>query len=140
MPAGKNKQPMRIQVVKQFRFEAAHRLPKYNGPCYYLHGHTYHLHVGVEGVVNDDTGFVTDFKHIKEMVKPLVTGLDHSFLNELDFSPSGIPFPKENPTAELMVEWFADVLDHEIRKAGHNIELSFVRLYETPDSYAEWRL
>ncbi|MCI0411024.1 MAG: 6-carboxytetrahydropterin synthase, partial [Acidobacteria bacterium] len=27
-------------LSKRFRFEAAHRLPRYEGPCYHLHGHS----------------------------------------------------------------------------------------------------
>lgn len=119
---------MKAIVVKEFSFDSAHYLPGYNGPCQFLHGHHYVLQVGYNGEVNLKTGMVVDFKDIKREVDPLIDELDHSCLNECKL----VDFPKQLPTAENMVEWFV-----------HRLEISnklcFVRLYETPTSYAEWR-
>lgn len=128
----------RITVVKRFRFEAAHRLPDYNGPCRNLHGHTYVLQVGLRGVVGKD-GFVVDFKEIKALVKPLLEVLDHSFLNEVDLEPHGYAFPSDNPTAERMVQWFVDVIAKELAVRNLPLNVELVKLNETEDSYAEWR-
>lgn len=35
----------RLSVTKIFRFEMAHALPDYDGPCAHLHGHSYRLEV-----------------------------------------------------------------------------------------------
>lgn len=65
---------------KSFRFEASHILPKHPGKCSRLHGHSWVLHVFVEGSVNKETGFVMDFADISKMVKPLIERLDHRHL------------------------------------------------------------
>ncbi len=122
-----------IEVVKEFTFDSAHCLPAHKGKCKNVHGHTYRLQVGFKGPVDPKTGMVVDFGDVKEAVKGLIVDkIDHAMLNEVD-CPG---FPKETPTAENMVEWMVDVL-----RMGNppNPLLSFVRLYETPTSYAEWR-
>ncbi|RLG17037.1 6-carboxytetrahydropterin synthase QueD [Nanoarchaeota archaeon] len=77
-----------MMVVKQFKFEAAHFLPGYNGKCGSVHGHSYLLEVGVKGEVNDETGMVMDFSRLKEVVsQEIIDVLDHSFLNVLKSKP-----------------------------------------------------
>lgn len=121
---------MKITVVKEFTFEAAHYLPGYDGPCKDTHGHHYVLQVGVEGIPDCSTGMVEDFSRLKHIItKIIIDKLDHKYLNALD-----IPFfPSDMPTAENMVRWIVEVL------CNYWPALSFVRLYETPTSYAEWR-
>jgi len=121
---------MKITVVKEFTFDAAHHLPGYDGPCKNTHGHHYILQVGIEGEPDYFTGMVEDFSWLKQIItKNIIDKLDHKYLNELD-----IPFfPAEIPTAENMVRWIVKVL------YNYWPTLSFVRLYETPTSYAEWR-
>ncbi len=115
-------------IVKEFTFDAAHKLDNHQGHCRNLHGHTYRLQVGVYGPIKteagaSDEGMVMDFDQIKQLVKEQILGkLDHQYLNEvLDF----------RPTAENMAVWMVKVL----RKAG--LPVKFVRLYETPTSYIE---
>lgn len=122
---------MRIEVVKQFTFDAAHYLPNYRGKCANLHGHTYILEVGIKEEPDQESGMVIDFGRLKQIVeRNIIEKLDHQNLNEVD-APF---FPTSMPTAERMVQWIVKVL----RNFWPN-ELSFVRLYETPTSYAEWR-
>ena len=124
---------MQLTVVKEFTFDAAHYLPEYDGKCANLHGHTYTLQVGFKGDVNGETGMVVDFSQIKRQLGKLIDRLDHAYLNDVDL----IDFPKYMPTAENMVIW----LIHRIQTAPLDFveQLEFVRLYETPTSYAEWR-
>lgn len=121
-----------LSVVKEFTFDAAHFLPGYDGNCRNLHGHTYKLQVGVTGPF-DSRGMVCDFQELKEVVTHYVDLLDHSFLNEIE----SLEFPKDQPTAERMVYWLALNLIPDIE--AKSLHLSFIRLYETPTSYAEWR-
>ena len=125
---------MKITVVKEFWFESAHHLPNYDGDCSRVHGHSYRLQVGFTGTINPETGMLVDFKDIKKIVKThVVDVLDHQFLNVVDKSG-----PLTNPTAENMIVWIKEKIEEFIIPSGH-ISLSFIRLYETVGSYAEWR-
>lgn len=92
-----------VNIACEFRYEAAHQLPKVpdGHQCGRMHGHSYHLTVEVNGPVGDD-GFVIDFAHIKNVVEPLVKRLDHHTLNDID----GL----ENPTVEIQLVWFWEKL------------------------------
>ena len=88
-----------VEIYKEFRFEAAHRLP--NVPaghkCARLHGHSFRVSVYVTGPVGDDTGWVMDFADIKAAFEPIEKQLDHYYLNEI----AGL----ENPTSENLARW-----------------------------------
>lgn len=123
----------RVLVSKEFTFDAAHHLHNYEGKCKNLHGHTYRAVIGVSGYT-DERGLVIDFSDIKEIWKQKIEiHLDHRYLNET--------LPLMNTTAENIVVWiyelFAEALLQESKSNGMRLE--FVRLYETPTSYAEAR-
>lgn len=133
---------MDITVVKEFSFDAAHYLPDHPGDCSRLHGHTYTLQVGITGPVDPGTGMVIDFTDLREkLVKGILAAVDHQYLNEIKFSEGlPAPFPYSNPTAERMVEWIVQCLVVICdREEGFLVRPTFVRLYETPTAYAEWR-
>jgi len=114
--------PMRLDV--EFTFAAAHRLPRYEGPCFRMHGHNYRFLVAVQGEVDPATGMIADFGAIKDTVREHVLArVDHRNLNDL----------LENPTAENIARWIWEVL--EPRLEG----LAEVRLYEIPDSCVTYR-
>ena len=75
-----------MEIFKQFRFEAAHRLDHLpeGHKCRRLHGHSYLVKICVEGKINPATGFVMDFADIKAVCKPLIEQLDHSYLNDIE--------------------------------------------------------
>lgn len=126
---------MKIEVVKEFSFDAAHCLPEHSGKCKNLHGHTYKLMVGIaapSSSLNFNKGMVVDFGDLKKIVnESVVNKLDHSFLNNIYENE----FPRNCPTAENMVVWIVKEIKEKLGRG----ELSLVRLYETPTSYAEWR-
>lgn len=124
---------MEITVVKEFTFDAAHQLPNHPGKCKNVHGHTYRMQIGIKGAVDPNTGMVVDFSEVKELVNQrIINKLDHSYLND--------QLPYESPTAENMVVWIVEKLyDLFAVEWEGKVRLSFVRLYETPTSYAEWR-
>lgn len=113
---------MRLEV--EFQFAAAHRLPRYDGPCSRLHGHNYRFVIGVEGDVAPRTGMIADFGEVKRIVgEQVLARVDHRSLNDL----------LENPTAENIARWIWESLDG--RLAG----LAEVRLHEIPDSCVVYR-
>ncbi|MGM0900713.1 MAG: 6-carboxytetrahydropterin synthase QueD [Bacillota bacterium] len=126
----------RVLVSKEFTFDASHHLHNYEGKCKNLHGHTYRVIFGISGYV-DDRGLMIDFGDIKEIWKSEIEiFLDHRYLNET--------LPPMNTTAENMVVWIYEKMLDAL-KTEENMEkykgarVEFVRLYETPTSYAEAR-
>jgi len=71
-----------MKLRKMFRFEASHILPKHSGKCSRLHGHSWVLHVEVDGDIDPETGFVMDFAEISNKVHPLIERLDHRHLGQ----------------------------------------------------------
>ena len=88
-----------VELVKDFRFEAAHWLPNVavGHKCRRVHGHSFRGEVAVRGPLDPQFGWVIDFADLKRAVDPLVARLDHYTLNEIP----GL----ENPTAELLAIW-----------------------------------
>jgi 6-pyruvoyltetrahydropterin/6-carboxytetrahydropterin synthase len=88
-----------VELVKDFRFEAAHYLP--NVPeahkCRRMHGHSFRGEVAVRGPVDPRSGWLIDFADLKRAVDPVVARLDHYLLNEVE----GL----ENPTSEHIAVW-----------------------------------
>ncbi|PEM14394.1 6-carboxytetrahydropterin synthase QueD [Bacillus wiedmannii] len=126
----------RVMVSKEFTFDAAHHLHCYEGKCKNLHGHTYKVVFGISGYVNE-IGLAIDFGDIKEIWKnEIEIYLDHRYLNET--------LPAMNTTAENMVVWIYEKMAEALLKENRANEykgarVEFVRLFETPTSYAEVR-
>lgn len=122
----------RVMVSKEFTFDAAHHLHAYEGKCMNLHGHTYKVVFGISGYL-DERGLMIDFGDIKDVWKNKIEiYLDHRYLNET--------LPPMNTTAENMVYWIFEKMAEALssyEEQGARVE--FVRIYETPTSYAEMR-
>ena len=90
---------MKAELIKTFRFEAAHTLPKApaDHKCRRMHGHSYRVDIHITGQVDPQTGWVMDFGTIKEVVHPILEELDHRCLNEIP----GL----ENSTSELLAKY-----------------------------------
>lgn len=125
----------RVLVSKEFTFDAAHHLHAYEGKCRNLHGHTYKAVFGISAIP-DASGITADFGLIKQIWKTRIEPyLDHRYLNET--------LPPMNTTAENIVVWLYEQMESALMDAEYSsINLGhteFVRLYETPTSYAEAR-
>ncbi|MCC6741799.1 MAG: 6-carboxytetrahydropterin synthase [Planctomycetia bacterium] len=82
-------------LTREFTFEAAHHLTKLPGGPEPVHGHTWRLHVTLEGPVQKD-GMVYDFVKLGKVVRTRVLKkLDHADLNRV------VP----NPSAERVALW-----------------------------------
>ena len=93
-----------VELTKEITFEAAHYLhnpswdraknidvfkkcsgfrPDDMKASGYPHGHSYRLRVTVKGPIHPETGFVMDFKILKEILKRAVfDSFDHRFINQ----------------------------------------------------------
>ena len=91
---------MRVELTREYGFEAAHRLPNVppDHKCHRMHGHSYRIGVTIAGEVDARLGWLQDFADITAVVEPLLKReLDHRTLNDVP----GL----ENPTAELLCAW-----------------------------------
>lgn len=142
-----------IKVTKKFSFDMAHALDGYDGPCKNIHGHTYTLSVTLKGQVinengNPKNGMVLDFSVLKKIVtETILAHYDHALvLNEnASYSRSEVisnEFEKVilspyQPTCENLLLHYVEILQAYFKDA---IQLSEVKLEETPGSYAVWSL
>jgi 6-pyruvoyltetrahydropterin/6-carboxytetrahydropterin synthase len=117
----------RVEIFKEFTFEAAHRLPNLpeTHKCSRLHGHSYRVMVHVTGDVGEESGWVMDFGDVKAAFKPLEDQLDHYYLNDVE----GL----ENPTSEVLAQWIWRRLTPALP------ELSAVTVRETCTSGCTYR-
>ena len=118
---------MRIELVKDYRFEAAHQLPRVpdGHKCKRLHGHSFQFEVRLAGEVDPSTGFLIDFWELDRVVAPLLERIDHRYLNEVE----GL----ENPTSEVLAAWIYRCLE------GQLPTLESVTVSETCDARVVFR-
>jgi 6-pyruvoyltetrahydropterin/6-carboxytetrahydropterin synthase len=117
---------MNVRLIHEFRFEAAHRLPRVppGHKCQRLHGHSFKVELSLEGPVNPQTGWFIDFGDLANAWDPLYRVLDHNYLNEVE----GL----ENPTSEVLAKWIWDRLKPTLPS------LMRVTLFETCDARCEY--
>jgi 6-pyruvoyltetrahydropterin/6-carboxytetrahydropterin synthase len=115
----------KIMVTKRFEFDYAHKLPNYDGNCANLHGHRGVAEFTFKNAPTNlkKDGMVIDFKDVKKIIGPIIKILDHTYLNDLI----------ENPTAENICLW----LFEQIENTDLYFHLVKIRVYETPDSWAD---
>ncbi len=133
----------RVKVTTELEFSAAHRLfnPDWTeernqevfGGCANpnWHGHNYELQVTVEGPVEQETGFVIDFRDLKSLVDSrVIQDLDHKNL-DLDVPwMTGLISSAEN----LVVAIWSRLADG----LPEGVKLTKLTLWETPRSYVEY--
>ena len=140
-----------IRITKEFKFEMAHALKGYDGPCRNIHGHSYELKVTIAGhPITDENnpklGMVMDFGDLKQIVrKTIVDEFDHALVlnnkmpqalvTELKGNFDRILMLDYQPTSELMIVDFANRIKAELPEG---ISLKYLLLRETVTSYAEW--
>ena len=117
---------MQVNLIKSFRFEAAHWLPTFpeGHKCRRMHGHSFYVDVVVSGPVEQEQGYLIDYGTIQKAIDPIHDQLDHYLLNEVD----GL----SNPTSEMLARWIYDRLKPQLPL------LSAVRVRETCTCAAEY--
>lgn len=143
-----------MQITRRLEFDAGHRIPNHNSQCKHLHGHRYTLEITLSGDVItqegvSEQGMVMDFSDVKHIAKErVVDAWDHAFLVYrgdkvvLDFLNS-LPGHKTVvmeviPTAENLAKVAFDLLKDAYHDTyGNHLKLDRVRLYETPNNWAD---
>lgn len=139
-----------MRITKIFKFEMAHKLHKsYTCKCMNIHGHSYKVHVTLEGKVNNKSGVVTDFTKLKEVVSEIFDNLDHNCmvaitdtstieaLKTLSKNGSSERFVicSVEPTAENIGLYLTNRIAGLCKKAGI-ANLEEVKVFETETSIA----
>ncbi|HEY6192491.1 MAG TPA: 6-carboxytetrahydropterin synthase [Bacteroidota bacterium] len=132
-----------VYLTRREHFAASHRLfnPDFSdeenlaiyGKCAFPngHGHNYELEVTVGGEPERSTGMIMDLKKLSDLIETeILSKVDHRHLNfDVDFLKGIIP------TAENIAVAFWKVLRPKI-PAG---TLYSIKVYETPDNFAEYK-
>jgi 6-pyruvoyltetrahydropterin/6-carboxytetrahydropterin synthase len=143
-----------MRITCRLEFDAGHRIPNHESQCQHLHGHRYAIEVMLSGDIiktegSPQQGMVLDFSDLKSIARrDLVERWDHAFLVYRRDKPvvEFLRSLKDHktieldsiPTAEnLSLEAFR-ILDAAYRDAfGNQLKLERVRLYETPNCWAD---
>ena len=140
-----------IRITKEFRFEAAHALRGYDGPCKSIHGHSYELAITVTGTPVGDkespkAGMVMDFGDLKKIIrKNIIDSVDHALILNKDYPVEDVQKIREvfcnivwvdyQPTSENLL---ADFSQKIIPLLPDGVNLHSIKLRETANSFAEW--
>jgi 6-pyruvoyltetrahydropterin/6-carboxytetrahydropterin synthase len=146
-----------VEVTKEITFEAAHYLhnPRWDRiknlrvfkkcsgfrgddpkASHFPHGHSYRLRVSVRGPVSRETGFVIDFKILKDILKKNVFDrFDHRFINQ-EVEPFKSD-PKLQTTVENLTVAMWKFLEPSLKK--EKVSLAEITLWETPTSFAVYK-
>ena len=141
-------------ITRRLEFDAGHRIPNHDSQCRHLHGHRYALEISLSGQIISaegvsEQGMVMDFSAVKTIAnETLVSRWDHAFLvYRGDAAVVGflatLPGHKTVvldvvPTAENLAEEAFRVLDAAyVDTYGNQLRLERVRLYETPNNWAD---
>ena len=118
---------MIVELTKEYRFEAAHRLPRVpdGHKCARVHGHSYKVDLQVTGPVDPATGWLIDFGVIDDCWADLHGRLDHRYLNDVP--------DLENSTCENLAAYIWREIAPRIPV------LSAVTVWETMDSKCTYR-
>lgn len=143
-----------MQITRRLEFDAGHRIPNHRSQCRHLHGHRYALEITLRGdVIRDEhspaDGMVMDFGDVKAIAQThVVAPWDHAFLAwkedraVVEFLAT-IPDHKTVlldvvPTAENLAAIAFAILEPRYRESyGRHLRLERVRIYETPNCWAD---
>ena len=110
-----------MMIFKKYFFDAAHFMPDFDDDHDYkkMHGHSYEVTVKLDGTFNNKENWVVDFELLDLSVKPIISILDHSILNEIE----GL----EKPTSENIARWLWIKLNNKISNL-YSIEINRPRI------------
>lgn len=141
---------MSITCTRAFGIDVGHRVMRHESKCANVHGHRYGIEVTCSAPSLDEVGRVIDFSWVKEIVGEwLDDNLDHGFAHHPD-DPIGemlrlkgqkvysMPSEYGEPTAENLAKLVGVTAGELLASKG--ITVTFVRVYETPNCWADWRL
>lgn len=143
-----------MRITRKLEFDAGHRIPDHASQCRHLHGHRYTIEVTLSGAIIEAAGeavngMLMDFADVKAIAKAhVVDRWDHAFLVYrgdrvvVDFlatlTDHKTVILDVIPTAENLADTAFRILDPLYRDTyGNQLRLERVRLYETPNCWAD---
>lgn len=146
---------MSYLCTRILEFDAAHRIQNHGGKCQHLHGHRYKAEITCCATNLNAVGVVIDFSDIKRIVgKWIDDNLDHNTIyQEADEMMCALAVAHETLSRDYEIPhraWFGTVLaptaenlsrliyDVAKRLLSAEITVTRVRLWETPNCYADW--
>jgi 6-pyruvoyltetrahydropterin/6-carboxytetrahydropterin synthase len=143
-----------MRITRRLEFDAGHRIPDHKSQCRNLHGHRYAIEITLAGDIigksgDPANGMVMDFSEVKALaMQHLIEPWDHAFLvYAQDHSVVGflatLPGHKTVvldcvPTAENLAQLALRILRQVYRDTyGNHLHLERVRLFETPNCWAD---
>jgi len=142
-----------VRITRRFAFDMAHALWEYDGPCRNIHGHSYKLHVTLFGVPlhdkgNPKDGMVYDFSELKKIVeRSILSVFDHALvlsdredktlIQNIAGRYERVVILSMQPSCENLLIHFRDLIRNELPQ---NLTLVSLRLDETINSFAEWKI
>lgn len=135
-----------VTITRRLEIDAGHRLLNHESKCRNLHGHRYVFEIEMRAAALDKVGRVVDISVVKERVGGwLDDEWDHGFL--VQQGDPVIPFLVEHgmkhavldcpPTAEHLSR--ISCLKANVLLTGTGVQVVGVRLFETPNCWAEYR-
>ena len=121
-----------FEVSVEETFSSGHALRGYKGKCENVHGHNYRVRVTLAGPQLNPVGLLVDFAELKRVLRGIIAGIDHQFLNDLE------PFRTVNPSAENLAKYFYDQTARGLRDLGEGAGISEVLVWETDTSSARF--
>jgi len=122
-----------FQVSVEETFSSGHALRGYKGKCENVHGHNYRVQVNLAGPNLDGIGLLVDFTEMKRVLRGIIAGLDHQFLNDLD------AFKTVNPSAENLAKYFYDQVLGQLTSLPEGSGITEVTVWETDTASAQYR-
>lgn len=146
-----------MEITRRLEFDAGHRIPNHTSQCKHLHGHRYAIEITLSGDVIategiSEQGMVMDFSDVKHIAKERVVDVwDHAFLvyrgdQVVREFLTTLPNHKTVvldvvPTAENLAKAAFELLQPAYQDIyGNHLKLQRVRLYETPNNWADYFL
>jgi len=141
----------RFRITRKIELDAAHRVSSHGSKCRHVHGHRYTVEATCEGELitgGEQAGMVFDFGFLKGfMMDRIHEPADHAMIAWMhdpllkrfaDCCGKLLVVPYI-PTAENLARyWYDQLVDDVDRALGSSGRLVSVRVYETPNCWADY--
>lgn len=137
------------KIEKRFSFPMGHRLSKHQGRCFSMHGHNFHVLIGVKAEMLNVNDMVIDFSDLKALVKEYLDEHDHCLLlNEIDrdIAKSAeemgmrVKTVPHDPTAEKLAENIYNHVELQLAMKDEyvTVKVDYVTVFENENSKATY--